>query len=140
MTRRGKGLLAAAAVLLLGSGSAVAQVSDEPVNTIREVFTRLGTCWRPPQRAHPIDITVVVSFNRAGQILGHPRITYESAQASYNDRLLYRVAVMEALQRCTPMPFTEAMAGAAAGRPFAVQFHGRKTSPRGTPQAKERRA
>jgi hypothetical protein len=36
---------------------------------------------------------------------------------------------METLQRCVPMPFTEAMAGAAAGRPFAIRFHNRKPSP-----------
>jgi len=82
-----------------------------------------------------------VSFNRAGNILGHPRITYESAEASDNDRLQYRIAVMEALQRCTPMPFTDAMAGAAAGRPFAIQFRNRKTSPDKTsPPTQERRA
>ena len=52
-----------------------------------------------------------------------------SEQATDNDRLIYRVAVMEALQRCTPMPFTEEMAGAVAGRPFAVQFHNRKKPP-----------
>ena len=62
-------------------------------------------------------------------ILGHPRITYESEQATDNDRLEYRIAVMEALQRCTPMPFTESMAGAVAGRPFAIQFHNRKPHP-----------
>lgn len=129
MMRRGEKLLVAAVVLLLGVTSAPAQ--DDRVNTIRDVFVRLGRCWKPPppSKARPIDITVVVSFNRAGEILGHPRITYESKDASDNDRLQYRVAVMEALQRCTPMPFTETMAGAAAGRPFAVQFHGRKTSP-----------
>ena len=76
-----------------------------------------------------IDITVIVSFNRAGDILGHPRITYESAEATDNDRLTYRIAVMEALQRCTPMPFTEGMAGAVAGRPFTVQFRNRKVPP-----------
>ena len=43
-------------------------------------------------------------------------------EATDNDRLAYRVAVMEALQRCTPMPFTETMGGAVAGQPFAVQF------------------
>jgi hypothetical protein len=69
-----------------------------------------------------MDITVVVSFNRSGAIMGRPRITYESPKATDRDRLAYRVAVMEALQRCSPMPFTEAMAGAVAGRPFAVQF------------------
>ncbi|HZD27159.1 MAG TPA: hypothetical protein VE251_00500, partial [Xanthobacteraceae bacterium] len=70
------------------------------------------------------------SFNRAGEILGHPRITYESEQATDNDRLEYRIAVMEALQRCTPMPFTEGLGGAVAGRPFAVPFRIRKTSPK----------
>ena len=33
---------------------------------------------------------------------------------------------METLQRCTPMPFTDGMGGAVAGRPFAIQFHNRK--------------
>jgi hypothetical protein len=36
---------------------------------------------------------------------------------------------METLQRCTPMPFTEGMAGAIAGRPIKVQFHNRKLPP-----------
>ena len=83
-----------------------------------------------PSQAHPgIDITVMVSFNRSGEILGHPRITYNSEQADDNDRLMYRIAVMETLQRCTPMPFTEGMAGAIAGRPISVQFHNRKLPP-----------
>ena len=129
MGRCGTRLLLAAATLLLGFSGATAE--DAQVGTIKEVFEHLRTCWKPPPaaRARPIDITVVVSFNRSGNILGHPRISYESAEASDNDRLQYRVAVMEALQRCTPMPFTDAMAGAAAGRPFAIQFRNRKTSP-----------
>ena len=136
MARRGKKLIVAAAALLLGLSGAAAE--DAKVNTIQDVFRHLRTCWKPPPpaRARPLDITVVVSFNRAGNILGHPRITYESAEASDNDRLQYRIAVMEALQRCTPVPFTEAMAGAAAGRPFAIQFRNRKTSP----PTQERRA
>jgi hypothetical protein len=121
--------LVAAALLLACSAAAPAQPAQ--VNTIRDVYERLRTCWKPPPLAHPdIDITVIVSFNRAGQILGHPRITYESEQADDNDRLMYRVAVMEALQRCTPMPFTEGMGGAVAGRPFAIQFHNRKIPPK----------
>jgi hypothetical protein len=119
----------AAALLLLSSACATAEPGR--VNTIREAFERFWSCWKPPpaSRANPIDITVIVSFNRAGEILGHPRITYESQQADDNDRLQYRIAVMEALQRCTPMPFTESMAGAVAGRPFAVPFRNRKPPP-----------
>ena len=141
MARRGKKLLLAVGTLLIGVSGASAE--DTQVNTINDVFQHLRTCWKPPPaaKARPIDITVVVSFNRAGNILGHPRITYESAEASDNDRLQYRVAVMEALQRCTPMPFTDAMAGAAAGRPFAIQFRNRKSSPDKTsPPTQERRA
>jgi len=120
-----------AAALLCGPLASTASVQPAQVNTIKEAFAKLYSCWKPPpaSRANPIDITVVVSFNRAGEILGHPRISYESQQATDNDRLMYRVAVMEALQRCTPMPFTDAMAGAIAGRPFAVQFHSRKPPP-----------
>ena len=122
----------AAALSLFSPGCA--QAESQKVNTIREAFARFRSCWKPPpaSRAKPIDITVIVSFNRAGAILGHPRITFESEQANDNDRLEYRIAVMEALQRCTPMPFTESMAGAVAGRPFAVQFHNRKPPPQPT--------
>jgi len=120
---RSRPLWFAAALLLLASSGAHAEPAQ--VNSIKEVIARLGSCWKPPpaSSANPIDITVIVSFNRAGQILGRPRITYESEQATDNDRLLYRIAVMETLQRCAPMPFTESMAGAVAGRPFAIQFH-----------------
>ncbi len=129
MARRGDRVLLAAAALLFGISGAAAE--DAPVNTIQDIFQHLRICWKspPPARARPLDITVVVSFNRAGNILGRPRITYESAEASDNDRLQYRIAVMEALQRCVPLPFTEGMAGAIAGRPFAVQFHNRRLKP-----------
>jgi len=120
-----------AALLLIVACAANAE--EKQVNSIKDVFERLGTCWKPPpaSRAKEMDITIIVSFNRSGAIMGRPRITYESAEASDNDRLAYRVAVMEALQRCTPMPFTESMAGAVAGHPFAVRFHN---------QPKEKRA
>ena len=110
------------------------------VDSIRDMFARLSACWKPPapSRAKPgIDITVMVSFNRAGEILGHPRITYQSEQADDNDRLMYRIAVMETLQRCTPMPFTEGMAGAIAGQPIKVRFRNGKPPP---PQPLEKRA
>ncbi|SDS17153.1 TonB C-terminal domain-containing protein [Bradyrhizobium canariense] len=120
------------AVLLLASSAASARAEPGQVDNLKELFFKLRTCWQPPSplRADPgIDITVIVSFDRDGNILGHPRITYESEQATDNDRLIYRVAVMEALQRCTPIPFTPGMAGASAGRPFAIRFHNRKPPP-----------
>ena len=112
------------------SGPAAAE--PEQLNTIRDVVLAIHRCWRPPppDKAGPVDITVIVSFNREGAILGHPRISYESEEATDNDRIAYRVAVMEALQRCTPMPFTESLRGAVAGRPFAIPFRNKKYPPR----------
>jgi len=139
VTQRHKPFIGFAMALLLGLSSSMVQADPAQVDNIREVFAKLRTCWKPPpaSQANPdIDITVIVSFKRDGTILGHPKITYESEQATDNDRLMYRIAVMEALQRCTPMPFTDAMAGAVAGRPFAVQFHNRKRPP----QPAEKRA
>jgi hypothetical protein len=121
---------AVAALWLAFAASASAE--PQQIDTLKDIFARLHSCWKPPplSRANPIDITVVVSFNREGAIIGHPRITYESEQASDNDRLEYRIAVMETLQRCTPLPFTEGLGGAVAGRPLAVPFRTRKRPPK----------
>jgi hypothetical protein len=137
MLRR-KPILWFAAPLLLLACAAQGQLAPEKLDTLKDIFIKLHSCFKPPplSAANPIDITVIVSFNRQGAILGRPKITYETEQASDNDRLQYRVAVMEALQRCTPLPFTDALGGAVAGRPMAIPFRTRKRQP----EAKERRA
>ena len=131
-TSRSKPLLGFAALLLCLVSTVQASAQPVQLDTLKEIFVRLHSCWKPPplSQANPIDITVVVSFNREGAILGHPRITYESDHASENDRLKYRIAVMETLQRCTPLPFTEGLGGAVAGRPLAVRFSNRKRPPK----------
>ena len=135
---RSKPLPGLAALLLCLSLAAPAAAQPAQLDTLKDIFVRLHSCWKPPplSQANPMDITVVVSFNREGAILGHPRITYESDHASENDRLKYRIAVMETLQRCTPLPFTEGLGGAVAGRPLAVPFRTRKRPPK----TEERRA
>jgi hypothetical protein len=140
MARSCKHLTGFAATLLLIASISTAHAQSGQVDNLKEAFARLRTCWRPPPpaRANPeVEITVIVSFTRDGNILGRPKITYESENANDNDRLEYRIAVMETLQRCTPMPFTDAMGGAVAGRPFAIRFVPRRKPP---PQPIEKRA
>jgi hypothetical protein len=107
-------------------------IAPNRVDNFKDMFARLFSCWRPPppSKANPENVTVIVTFDRTGNIFGQPKITYESDQANDHDRLLYRIAVMEALQRCTPMPFTEGMGGAIAGRIIAIPFHNRKLPPK----------
>jgi hypothetical protein len=104
--------------------SLLAEPAEAEVNTIQELMARLRSCWRPPPAtdANAIIITVLVSFTRSGNILGHPKVTYESAEATDRDRLAYRIAAMESLQRCTPIPFTDAMGGAIAGHPVRLMM------------------
>jgi len=132
VARHRKPILWFAAALLLLPCFGPARAEPARLDTIRDIFAKLRSCWKPPpaSRANLIDITVVVSFNREGAIIGHPKITHESEHASDNDRLKYRIAVMETLQRCTPLPFTEGLGGAVAGRPFAVPFRTRKRPPK----------
>ena len=114
-------LLAAAVIgtaLWLPPDPAIGQ--EAKIDTLKEMFAALGRCWQSPALAQGyagMQITVLVSFRRDGTILGKPKITFESPEATDADRLAYRVAVMETLQRCTPLPFTEGLAGAMAGRP-----------------------
>jgi hypothetical protein len=132
--RRKPSVWFAAALVWLAWLAPAAHAQAEPLqlDTIKDVFAKLYSCWRPPpaSRTNPMDITVIVSFNREGAILGQPRITYESGNAGDNDRIAYRIAVMETLQRCAPLPFTEGLGGAVAGRPFAVTFRSRKRPPK----------
>jgi hypothetical protein len=96
-----------------------------PVNTIQEVFDALEGCWIPPQLDQSragMEITVLLSFTRKGEIFGQPKITYESPGASDDERLAYRIAMAEALRRCNPLPFTDGLGNALAGRPMTVRF------------------
>jgi hypothetical protein len=132
VARSGKSVPWLAASLLLSS-IATAHAEQGRVDNIKEAFAWLYACWKPPppSQANPdVGITAIVTFTRDGNIFGRPKITYESENATDTDRLQYRIAVMEALQRCTPMPFTQGMGGAVAGRPFAVRFQVRRPPPK----------
>ncbi|GAB1716143.1 MAG: hypothetical protein NTAFB05_11850 [Nitrobacter sp.] len=121
----------------LGAGYAMAE--DVGVANLAAMSARLKQCWQPPAlpRGNPgMEITVQFTFKRDGNLLGHPRITYETREATDDERIIYRTAVMQALQRCVPMPFTSGMGNAIAGRPLTIRFDDRRTHPK----PKEKRA
>ena len=118
---------AVCAVLAIGSvaSGAAAQMPPAPLNTLSELGTALRACWIPPpldQARAGMQITVQMSFRRNGELFGRPRITFETTGASDDERLAYRVAVAQMLQRCASLPFTEALGNAVAGRPFTMRF------------------
>jgi hypothetical protein len=102
------------------------QGADKPVDTISDMFAALRACWVPPPKIearHGMQYTVRFAFKRSGEMIGPPFVTYASRDiATDSIRNVYHGAVQEALDRCTPLHFTDGMAGAVAGRPIAVRF------------------
>lgn len=91
-----------------------AEVSAQTqLDTLKQVFARVSQCWQPPELpsgSSGMQITVLVSFKRSGEILGRPKITFETPTASDEVRLVYRTAIMQSLQRCTPLSMTDSLA------------------------------
>jgi hypothetical protein len=95
------------------------------LNTILDVFSALRACWVPPPKDEArsgTQMTVRLSFKRNGEMIAEPRVTYVTPGISPDVRRVYWDAVAAAFRRCTPLPFTDGLGGALAGRPFAVRF------------------
>ena len=135
------GRAALVAVQDQGAAQSQARRPTAPLNTIQEVFAALEACWIPPdleQARAGMQITVMLSFKRSGELLGKPRITYETPEASEDERIAYRIAMAQALRRCTPLPFTDALGNALAGRPLTMRFiDNRKLKQAGTTYARQ---
>jgi hypothetical protein len=107
------------------SASAVAQTAQAPINTPTELEAALQACWVPPllEQSRPgMQVTVLMSFKRNGELFGQPRITFQSSDASDAERASYRTAVVETLKRCASLPFTVAFGNGMAGEPFTMRF------------------
>ena len=107
------------------AGSAAAQTPRGPINTLNDLEAALLDCWVPPpiEQSRPgMQITVLISFKRNGELFGQPRITFQSSDASDAERASYRTAVVETLKRCASLPFTEAFGNGMAGEPFTMRF------------------
>ena len=105
------------------SASAAAQIPQAPINTRTDLEAALLACWVPPpieQSRLGMQITVLMSFKRNGELFGQPMITFQSREASETERSSYRIAVAQMLRRCASLPFTEALGNAVAGQPFTM--------------------
>jgi hypothetical protein len=69
-----------------------------------------------------MQMSVRFAFNRNGGIIGEPRVTYATPGVDDDTRKTYRAAIKDALDRCTPLPFSAGMGGAIAGRPIAIRY------------------
>ena len=101
------------------------------LNTLRDVGTALEICWRanepPLEQARPgMNVTVMLAFTKSGALLGEPRFTYMTPEATPETKALYQRAVVAAINACTPLPITEALGNALAGSPKIMPFIDRR--------------
>ncbi|MCC2654208.1 MAG: hypothetical protein K0Q60_4374 [Microvirga sp.] len=91
---------------------------------IRPPSRAMQACWRPAGVRHSgQSVTIRISFKRNGEVLGKPMIThYREGEPDAANREAFTQAVREALVRCSPMPFTDKLGAAVAGRPFTFRF------------------
>src|SRR5262249_14293675 len=106
------------------SASAAAQDPQAPIATLTDLEAALLACWDPPpmEQSRPgMQITVLMSFKRNGELFGEPRITFQS-RAAEADRPPFRLAVAQPFKRCASLQFTEALGNAVAGQPLTMTF------------------
>jgi hypothetical protein len=108
-----------------GKSAGDTNTDEQKLDSIGAMYAALRACWVPPPKdaaRHGMQYTVRFAFKRDGEIGAPPRVTYASHDAPADVRDTYRDAVNAALQRCTPLHFSDGMGGAVAGRPIAIRF------------------
>jgi len=101
------------------------------LNALHDIGLALSICWAahlpPVAQARPgMNVTVMLTFTRTGDLLGEPRFTYMTREASPETRALYQRAAVEAINACTPLPFSQGLGNAVAGRPAIFPFVDRR--------------
>ena len=98
---------------------------DHDLNTIRELFFMLRSCWAPPPEGEAqkdMQMSVRVSFKSSGAMFGGPQLTYVLPGTSDKVRASYRSAIAQSFAACAPLHFTQRFAGAIAGRPILIRY------------------
>lgn len=101
------------------------------LDTIGDLFAELRSCWSPPsdKARAGMQMSVRFSFNKAGGLIGPPRLTYATAGVPSEIRTSYLDAINASLNACLPLKFTSGLAGALAGRPIAIRYVDNRQSP-----------
>jgi hypothetical protein len=96
---------------------------DHPVDRLYDLGPLLSKCLELPpddEVRAGMRVTLKLAFKRNGELLAEPRFTYTTREAPAEVKTAYHDAAMNMLKRCTPLPITEGLGGAIAGRPFVI--------------------
>jgi hypothetical protein len=98
---------------------------DHDLDSIGDLFAALRSCWTPPPTdaaREGMQMSVLFSFKRTGEMIAPPRLTFATQSASADTRTAYLKAVNTSLDGCLPLKFSSSLGGALAGRPIAIRY------------------
>ncbi|ETA72748.1 hypothetical protein HKB47_20550 [Mesorhizobium japonicum] len=117
---------ALAAISFASASRAIAQErpchSPDPVNTLKEMSEAIYACWRPPAGTAGMSLTLQFSLRRNGTLIGKPRATYSDLGTDPQLSRAFVASILKALDEALPLPFSDGMGGAIAGRMLAPRF------------------
>jgi hypothetical protein len=130
---------------VLSAGVAAAQTPPErppalspkrpPVELrkLTDIALAMEVCWQASLPTLPVPamtIRVMLAFKRDGEMFGEPKFTFVTPGVPTDTKAVYERAAAAAVARCNPLPFSEGLGNAAAGRPLIFQFIDRRTEKR----------
>jgi hypothetical protein len=113
------------AALALGLTLAGSVAHAQPANSLHDLWQALGACARRAKVAPEVagsEITVLFTLKRNGSLLGKPRITYSRLIGDEVDQQAFVAASLSAIAGCFPLPMTDGLGGAIAGRPIRFRL------------------
>jgi hypothetical protein len=117
---------ALAVALVAGSSEAGAQArtcrSADPIDTLKEMSAAIYACWKPPPGTAGMSLTLRFSLRRNGTLIGKPRATFSDLGTDSALNRAFVASILKALDEALPLPFSDSMGGAIAGRMLAPRF------------------
>ena len=94
----------------------------DPLTTMEEVGAAVMSCWKPPSGVKNSAVTLRFGLEDDGSLIGPPRPTYIDVAGDEKVRQLFVAAAMDAVDRCTPVELSPALAQGIGGNPFTMEF------------------
>jgi hypothetical protein len=98
--------------------------AESTINSVADLSRALKACLtsstvglRPG-----VALSARMGFRRNGELLGKPFISFQTPNMTEEEKENYRVAVADALARCTPLPFSTLFGNAMAGHPLTLHI------------------
>lgn len=94
----------------------------DPLTTMDEVGAAIMSCWKPPADVKKSTVTLSFSLKSDGTLIGPPQTTFINVTGDEKVRQQFVAAALDAVERCTPVELSPALAQGIGGHPFAMEF------------------